>query len=245
MRQRDRLLQVALEGQVDVARRQHQPAVDAAGGREGQRQPAGPVRHGAGAAGVAPVAAGHGALQRDREVGPGRRGHAHLAGRAQALDVLLHEQLQRAIVRRRQPRQGLGVLVAHVQHAGAALEDGRQFRRMHQPFDRAVDHQRAAGQRGHHRRHVLQRVGRAGGAGLRAAAHKHGGHHQAEDPRPQAGRGQPGQLHQHRAALAFAEHGDRVAGLDGAAPQHGLEGVQPGRFDSFLQHGSGVLVHTT
>ena len=56
--------------------------------------------------------------------------------------------------------------------------------------------------------------------------------------RAQALRSQACQQRQHRAALGFGQNGHRVAFFQRAAAQHRLEGVEPGRFDDFLQHES-------
>ena len=84
--------------------------------------------------------------ERNAQVGAGGRGDAHGLGAAQALDVVLHARLGGVVGQ--QARQRLGVFVADVDDArAAALQDGGQLGRVHQAFDGAVHHQRAAGQR--------------------------------------------------------------------------------------------------
>ena len=241
--QGDGALDVALEGEVDVAFGQHQGAVDTVGGGKRQGQAAGPMGHGARSRGVAPVAAAGGAVQRDVEVGAGRRRNPHAARRAQPLDVLLDQRLE--LVIGLQPGQRLGMLVADVDHAGSAAQDGRQFRRVHQPFDGAVHHQRARGQGGHDGSHLLQRGASAGGSHGRPGAFEQRGHLDGKGLAAHPCGRQPGQLNQHGAALAFAEHGHRVAGAQRAADEHGFKGIDPGGLQDFLQHGISVSVHTT
>ena len=105
------------------------------------------------------------------------------ARRAQALDVLLDQRLERVVGQ--QPRQRLGMFVADVEHAGAALQDGGQFRRVHQAFDRAVHHQRAAGQRGRPRAPCAAARARRRWSAPRAARRSNSaGQHEAEDLAP-------------------------------------------------------------
>ena len=73
----DRVAEVALEGEVDVARREHERAVHARRGRKREAQPAGPVRDRARLRGVAPDAADARALELHVERGAGVGGHAH------------------------------------------------------------------------------------------------------------------------------------------------------------------------
>jgi len=159
--------------------------------------------------------------------------------------VLLDQRLQRVV--RQQASERFRVLVADVEDARAALEDGGEFARVHQAFDRAVHHQRAGGQRGDDGSDLAQHGRGAGGARGRQRGVRDGAReHEAEDLRPAPPSGQPREFRQDGAALAFAQHRDRVARLQAAAAEHGLEGLQPGRFDGFLQHPVVPLVsHTT
>jgi hypothetical protein len=107
---------------------------------------------------------------------------------------------------------------------------------MHQAFNRTVHHQRAGRQGRDHGRKVADGARCAGGSrdGLRAVKRRR--QHQREHLRPDARRGQPGQRHQHRSALAFAQHGHGIAGLQCTTAQHGFKGINPRGFSYFLQH---------
>src|SRR6266849_10299214 len=64
-----RRLEIALEGEIDVAAVEHERAIDRAGFREAYDQPARPVRERAGTVGPAPDADGRGAPHVDVELG--------------------------------------------------------------------------------------------------------------------------------------------------------------------------------
>ena len=89
-RQTDGVLQIALEGQVDVAAVQHQRAVDATRSRERQHQATRPMRQRAGFGGEAPDAADACAAEIDAQVGARCRADMHAARRLEPAHRIAH-----------------------------------------------------------------------------------------------------------------------------------------------------------
>ena len=89
--------EITLEGEVDVARRHHQRAVDGLGFRKAHHQPARPMRQRAGLVGPAPHADGGRAFDIDVEIRARLRGHAHTFGRAQHFGRRADPLFERAV----------------------------------------------------------------------------------------------------------------------------------------------------
>ncbi|MCY1219567.1 hypothetical protein D9M72_315490 [compost metagenome] len=232
------IAQVGLEGQVDVARSQHQRAVDLAAGRERQAQPAGPVRDLAGLAAEAPDPSHAGVGQADAQLGAGRRMHAHLARAAQALHGGAHGAFQRRVGLA--AFQDLGMFVADHQQARhdavGAAQDQRQFRRVQQAFHRAIQHQVAARQGRHHRSEALQGIAGAGGAHRRGRAKCGCRHLDAHRGGTQRLHGQLGQGHVDRAGLRLRYNSNDFRTLQGTEFQRAPERRQPAVFDLLDEH---------
>jgi hypothetical protein len=196
-------LQVALEGEVDIARREDQHAVHGRPRRKAQAEPAGPVRDRAGFGGVTPHAAHAGAAERHDQLGACARRDLHPLRGLEQPHAGAHRRFQCRV--RHEPFERFRMLVGNHQHPGAALEDGGEFRRMKKALDRAIGNEAAAGKGRDGGGQRLQRVRRAGGAdgnrhGLDRRDHLH-----VERPRAEPQQRQFCQLHVDGPRLRFRE----------------------------------------
>ncbi len=130
----------------------------------------------------------------------------------------------------------LRVLVGDHQDAGAGLQDRRRLRRVHQAFERAVDHEARLPERGDDRREAADRLAGAGRAHRHRMAVARGRHHEMERPRAEPQQRELRQLHVERARLGLRQDGGGVAALDRAALEDLAEGVDPLAFDPVGQH---------
>jgi hypothetical protein len=133
----DRRSDVALEGQVDVAGRHHQRAVDGPALRKAHDDAAGPVRQRSRLVGPAPNADSGGAGHVDVKIAAGFRSHAHALGPTQHLGSRPHPLLQRGI--RHQAFERFGMFVGYHKNACASLQYLWCLDRVHQAFDGAID----------------------------------------------------------------------------------------------------------
>ena len=224
-RQAHRLAQVVLEGQVRIARREHERALDRTRGGKRDHESAGPVRDRARTIRGAPRPGGEGTGEADPQIGADRRGDVHLLGRAQALQPRQHARLELAVVRR-PALERLGILVGDHQHAGTGAEDGGQLGRVQQPLDRAVEDEVGGAQRGDGGRVALQRDARAGRADRDRSRIRRRRHAHVEHATAEILRGQPRRVDERAPAAGLAEHGDDLTGREPARRERTPEDVE-------------------
>ena len=159
--------EITFEGQVDVTRREDQPAIAAGLSRKADDKPPRPVRQGAGAVRPSPDTDGGGAVHGHCQVGSGRRCDAHLCGVSAGGNGPAYDVPHRRVGAK--PRQNIGMFVGNRHDSRAGLQDRRGLRRMHQTFDCQVDHKVAVLKLCQRRRLARQRGRGTGGANDRYA----------------------------------------------------------------------------
>ncbi|MNT06802.1 hypothetical protein D3C72_1414830 [compost metagenome] len=186
----------------------------------------------------APDAAHAGVGQADAQLGAGGGMHAHFLRAAQPLHRAAHGAFQRRVGLA--AFQDLRVFVADHQHARhhavGAAQDQRQFGRMQQAFDGAVEHQVAAGQRGHDRGKVLQGIAGAGRAYRRRRTECRCRHLDPDGRGAQRLHRQLGQGHVDRAGLRLRYNPNDFRALQGTEFQGAPERRQPAVFDLLDEH---------
>jgi len=201
--QADRVAQIAFEGQVHIARRHHQGAIDRACGRERQRQPGWPVRNHARFGAKAPHTTHHRLLvalfQVHAQLGACGRRDMHLLRATQFLHGGTHHTFERRIGHG--ALQNFGVLVGHHQQARHVavhpFHDGGQLGGVQQALHGTVHHHVGTRQCGHHRAQLRDGVARPGGAHGRWRRQGRGGEGHFEHTGPHAFQCQTGQLDVH------------------------------------------------
>ena len=154
--QGDRRLDERVERQVRVARREHDRAVDGVRRREGGNKPTRPVRDRTRARCETRGCGGGSACELHSQVGAGSARHAH--GGCGSHPRVAQLDTPRHVIIPPDALQDLRMLVGDHQHTSAAAKNRTELGGMQQTFHRAVDHQRAAGQRRDHRRMAGERL---------------------------------------------------------------------------------------
>ena len=232
--QRNRLVRVALEGQVDVAPVEDQGAVDGAGSGEAQAKPPRPMADQPGARHGAPTAAHHRARQVDGQIGARLGGHAQALRGAELAHARLHLGFQRRIGL--QPLKRLRMFVGDHEHTGATAQNPRQFGRVQQPFHGAVHHESRRRQPLDHRFPALDHVRCAGRANRHRCGLRRRGNHQVKGLGAQAQQRELRQLSIDAAGLGLRENGDLLPRLHLATAEDPGEAIDPLALDPSLQH---------
>ena len=237
--QRHRGLQVALEGQVDIAGIEHQPALDGTGSGEGDDDPARPVGDRPRPVAIAPDPGARRALQRDGEVGAGVGGHAHLLRRPDPFVRRLDALGERGVGQ--QPFQSVRVFVGDHQEARAVGDDVRQFRRMEHSLHRHIDDEGAGGERPDRRPQPLQGGRRAGGAHRHGSGLRRRDDRDMERPRAAPEQRKLGQLHIEPPRLGFRKDRDFLALPHLAEAEDGVERRDPAFLYAVGEHVRSLL----
>ena len=224
-RQTHRVAHVLLEGEVDIARCQHDRAVDRTRRRKRDDQAARPVRDRARSVGRAPRASGEGASEADSEVGAGGRGDMYLVGTAQALEPRKYARLERPVVGR-PALEGLGILVGDHQHARASTEDGGQLGRVQQALDRAVEDEVGGAERGDSGGVALQCDARARRADRHRARVGRRWHADIDDTAAEVLGGQACNIDERGAAHRLAQDSDDLAGSQTTRDECATEDIE-------------------
>ena len=184
--------------------------------------------------GPAPDAGRLGAGHVDVELGARLRGHAHPLGPAQHFDRRADPLLQRGV--RHHALQRFGMLVGDIENARAGFENLRRLRRVHQPFDGAVDHKARLLQRADHRPELLDRDAGAGGADRNHLAVARRRHHDVKGFGAHPQQREFGEVNVERARLGLRQNRRGVAGLDRAALENLAERIDPFCFYAIREH---------
>ena len=225
--QRHGMLDVALEREVEVARREHHRAVrrrarpgTPAISPPGQCAIEPGLRREAGRAGDDAVRQPH------RQVGARAAGDAHLA-RGPAATTRRARRVAPGPGRTRSARSSPGARSTSISTRAPSAEDRSELGGVEQALDGAVEHQVGGGERrdgGAVAGDGLRRPGRADGHGMRVRGRRHD---DVDHLRTlQLGR-DPHGLDQHRPAGRLAQHGDHLARPQLAARQLLAEHVEP------------------